>query len=290
MEPIDKFGNEIFPKTFTKMEKNARILLKNGYLESKKKPPNLFLKRNPQGIFYANMRGTKEIPIWENTRPLFHWRFWQNIPKWERRRLIKEELKSLFKSGCPCRLSFELHHNEDFENTSASIDEEKGLFDWDDGYCTICGKDFQDEGSYCSKKCEVDDILKMSPQCEACGKYILSDRKWKDITEYCPDKSQITHSIIDEHHINYKEDETVVLCRSCHIKIHKTSYRNDLKPTDKKLKQNKLENKTCSDCKKAFQPRNIKQVLCSLCLRKIRMQPKQKPIKRYRDWVNETYG
>lgn len=36
---------------------------------------------------------------------------------------------------------------------------------------------------------------------------------------------------LHEHHTNYKDDKTVLLCRSCHMKVHKTDeFRNDLLP------------------------------------------------------------
>ena len=62
MKAIDKFGNVIYPSKFSKLKENGKILLANGYFESKSKP-NLFCKRIPQGWFYADMRGTEEVPI-----------------------------------------------------------------------------------------------------------------------------------------------------------------------------------------------------------------------------------
>jgi hypothetical protein len=40
----------------------------------------------------------------------------------------------------------------EFDKTSAFISD--SFIVWDDGYCKFCKKDFQDEGSYCSKECE----------------------------------------------------------------------------------------------------------------------------------------
>lgn len=67
----DKFGNVIYSSKFSKLKENEKVLLANGYFESTNKL-NLFYKKNPQGWFYADMRGTEEVPIWEDTRPLFY--------------------------------------------------------------------------------------------------------------------------------------------------------------------------------------------------------------------------
>ncbi|RZN14223.1 MAG: hypothetical protein EF812_05975 [Methanosarcinales archaeon] len=58
----DKFGNIIYPSKFQRLKENGKIILSNGYFESKNKP-NLFYKKIPQGQFYADMRGTEEVPI-----------------------------------------------------------------------------------------------------------------------------------------------------------------------------------------------------------------------------------
>src|SRR5690349_17966005 len=105
MIPFDKFGRPIFPSRYVRLQENEMVLLSNGYFESKTSP-NLFCRKLPQGCVYADMRGTKEVPIWADTRPLFYWNFDATIPMWKRRRTIKTELRKIFTAGCPCRLSF----------------------------------------------------------------------------------------------------------------------------------------------------------------------------------------
>ena len=133
----DKFGNEISLSKFEKLLENGKILLANGYFESKYKP-NLFYKKISQGWFYGDMRGTEEVPMWKDMRPLFYWKFNSEILDWERRRLIKKELINLFNSGCPCRLSFSFYDSEEFEHTSSYVDDKEGVFIWDNGYCEFC--------------------------------------------------------------------------------------------------------------------------------------------------------
>ncbi|MDP2925452.1 MAG: hypothetical protein Q8N99_03705 [Nanoarchaeota archaeon] len=94
MIDMDKFGNKIFYSKFQILLKQGNILLNLGYFERKNKP-NLFFKHIPEGWFNADMRGTAEVPIWEDTDPLFYWKFDDNVPFWKRRRLIEEEFHKL---------------------------------------------------------------------------------------------------------------------------------------------------------------------------------------------------
>ncbi len=149
----DKFGNEIYPSVFEKMRANERVLLKEGYFESRNSP-NLFYRKVSEGMLFADMRSTEEVPIWEDTRPLFYWQFNDDVPMWKRRRLIKLELENLFRAESPCRLSFYFYDNPEFEGVSAMMSDDDGVFEWPDGHCQVCGKDFSSEGDYCSKECE----------------------------------------------------------------------------------------------------------------------------------------
>ena len=90
--PQDKFGKPIYSKPFAEILKNGKILNKKGYSESYNKP-NLFYKKTSDGLLFADMRSSDVVPIWEDTRPLFYWKFNSDVPHWKRRRIIKEELK-----------------------------------------------------------------------------------------------------------------------------------------------------------------------------------------------------
>lgn len=82
-----------------------------------------------------------------------------------------------------------------------------------DGYCVVCGKDFQDEGLFCSKQCEeaYGDFGKT--RCQVCGKELTWDQAL-------------------EHHLSYDDDKTITVCRSCHLNIHRGSKLPRLKPQD----------------------------------------------------------
>ena len=99
------------------------------------------------------MRGTDEVPIWEDPTPLFYWKFvneGEKYPDWKKRRILVKKMNRLKEDfDVPTRLSF-------FEEC-----EPDGLFFGyggivGDGYCVVCGKDFQDEGLFCSKECELE--------------------------------------------------------------------------------------------------------------------------------------
>lgn len=74
MKPIDKFGKNIYPHIFKIIISHGKVLSSLGYRESKSKP-NLFFHNTSKITFFADMRGSDEIKIWENTAPLFYWQW-----------------------------------------------------------------------------------------------------------------------------------------------------------------------------------------------------------------------
>jgi len=219
--PIDKFGKPIYSKSFTEVVKNSKILNKKGYSESYKKP-NLFYKKIKDGVFFADMRSTDVIPIWEDTRPMFYWNFNEEVPMWKRRRLIKRELVALFQEGCECRLSFYYYDMEELRETSCYIDSSEGIYEWQDGYCLQCNRDIQSDDVFCSEKCHQGYEDTFKNECKICKRKL----DWKE---------EIGH------HIDYKEDITIIVCRSCHSKIHlsKDPEYMEYKPVNKRAKQEK---------------------------------------------------
>jgi len=210
MIPVDKFGNRIYSETFIILKKYEKILITQGYQESNKKV-NLFAKHTIDGSFYADMRGTEEVKIWSDPSPLFYWFLKQTIPSWYRRRLIKIEMKTLFKAGCPCRLSDDNH--DGIEGESYIVCESEGRYDWPDGYCKYCGKDFHNDGDFCSNKCAGEYTEKyLWKKCEVCK-------------QTKPDNQLI------KHHITYVPEKTIIVCRSCHHKIHRTAQYINLRPS-----------------------------------------------------------
>ncbi len=156
------------------------------------------------------MRGTEIVPIWEAPYPLLYAA--RNSEAWKRRRALGEATKELDELEIPNRLSF-------FETC-----EPGGLFfgpedELQDGTCKLCAKEFNAEGLFCSKDCEVTysqlkemrrEEYKQQLKCAVCGQIL---EFWS--------KNTI------EHHVNYKPEKVVHVCRSCHRKIHA---RHDLYP------------------------------------------------------------
>jgi len=235
MIPYDKFGNQIYRHTFEILRENGNILIKLGYKESSNKP-NLFYLKSNCATFFADMRGTEDVSIWEDTRPLIYWKFEGNFYNWEKRRSIKSELERLFKALCPCRLSFYLFNNIEFENIGFEINEENGIYNWDDGYCLYCGKDFKDEGSFCSSKCKEEFQNSLIRICEVCGRKV---HDWDDfdsikpldkLCTVCNNRMCVHNSV--KHHISYFPEKIIDVHRSCHLKIHRTDSYPYLKPKD----------------------------------------------------------
>lgn len=226
MRAVDKFGNKINNKTYKQMIEYGLLLKEQGYIESKKKP-NLFYKKIDEGIIFADMRGTDIIPIWEDTSPLLYCNFGDDIPLWKQRRILNEE-----KSKCKGRFSFYMDSEPD------------GLMfnDEEDGFCKGCSKDFQDNGLFCSKKCEEEyekkelaKTINRAEICEICGRKIpklFNMEKAEKLLNIKLPKIEIGH------HLNYKEDKRMIVCASCHAKIHhsKDPKYEKYRPKDKRLK------------------------------------------------------
>ena len=235
MIPEDRFGRTIYPKLFRILQENGRILAALGYVESQRKP-NLFLYKIPEGVLFANMRGTPEVAMWDDQRPLSHWKFVDKVAMWKRRRLIKAELERLWKAHCPGRLFFYLYATPEFENTGSDLrDEEQGIYSWPDGFCSVCGKDFRDEGDFCSADCKLKYERSLIVVCTVCG---AEERFWDEpeppgpMDELCAvcNKQQCAHNSI-EHHISYFPEDIISVHRGCHLRIHRTDNFPELKPT-----------------------------------------------------------
>lgn len=201
----------------TELKEIKQILLRSGYKEAKDKK-NLFYRKNELGCFFADMRGTSMVPIWQDSRPLFYYSFKKEGANWGKRRLIKQELENLFKEGCVCRLSHESPiDNEEFEGTSSFYHEDDGIFIWDDGYCKYCGKDFQGEGSFCSPECKTKCLDELKKSCSVCN-----------------EKMDFYTGI--KHHISYFPEKIVFVHLKCHNKIHKTNLYPHLRPNAEEIK------------------------------------------------------
>ncbi len=188
----------------------SRVLKAHSYFESVRKP-NLFYKHTGRAYFwnnnqhwttptfFADMRGTSSVPIYKDTSPLFYAQFTNNPPRWLKTRLASDEFNNLK----ICRECSELDHSD------------YNLQDMENGYCIVCGKDFQEDGSYCSQQCQQAAEHLGKVKCRVCGRVL-------------------EHNQAIEHHLEYAENKTILVCRSCHLKIHRGVKLPYLKPVDKR--------------------------------------------------------
>jgi len=249
MKREDKFGRPIYSDTvWNQMVTYGRILIKIGYSESYQKP-NLFFRKTDDGVYFADMRGTEEVPIWENPNPLSYFKSLKSdLPKWQQEKLRNEERDRLRQAGCECRLSF-------FEESEPDTG----------GLCKECEKmPAKDENSYLCEKCEKklsEEYRKKWGTCRVCGKPI----EFKD---------EVTH------HISYAPWIIVPVHRGCHSKIHASKEYPILKPTQKAPHEDRMEKLVpCSLCEgKARVPIEWEgNAICSKCYNK-EVKPKPSEI------------
>lgn len=197
MEPIDKFGNDIYSHIYDELCEYGARLKQAGYRESQNKP-NLFYFQKTGGVtFFMDMRGTPQVKIWEDTRPLFYWNIELTMPNWAKRRMLKKERGRLLGHRVPLRLSFYAGLGQGF--SSADDNTISNPLGWPDGYCRVCGTDMRADKKYCSEECERD---------------FLPSR----FCEVCEDRLEWDGTI--RHHVSYFPEDIVTVCRSCHNKIH----------------------------------------------------------------------
>jgi len=101
MRPVDKFGNELFPHVFRKLQAAGRQLEQYGYKETN---ANLLFAKSYRIVhFYADMRGTSEVPIWQDPRPMVYWFFRDPVSEEMRARVVAIELHRIIR--VPIRLA-----------------------------------------------------------------------------------------------------------------------------------------------------------------------------------------
>ncbi|MBN2331038.1 MAG: HNH endonuclease [Candidatus Aenigmarchaeota archaeon] len=235
MIPQDKFGNPIYEHIFKVLQENGRVLALAGFKESRNKPNLFFLKDEEKNVvFFADMRSTGDVPIWEDTRPLIYGKFLAEHPEWKKRRIMTGMFQLLLQNGCECRFEDDLlvEHGED-------------------GYCKLCGKDFQADGLYCSKECEKADEETYKDHCAVCGRSL--DRR--DVIR---------------HHVSYKEEKTIPVCRSCHLKIHKSQKMPNLKPDEEDKKKFYERKRNCEYCGQEFKSKKAVERHEKVCYKRYR--------------------
>lgn len=213
----DKFGNPIYNHVYAKLCVIGMRLEKLGYDESTKKP-NLFYKKLDGVVFFADMRGTMEVPIWEDPSPLFYYKG----DALKNRAIIIEEWKILIENGCRPRISFEADEQYMFDRI-----EGLDAFRLVNEVCEFCREKYyveeKDRQGYCSDECQQkahDGYIKVEWKCAeseakkiscaGCGRHPKIQKN-----EYGYPQLET----FDSHHTNYLTDKKVKVCKQCHGKI-----------------------------------------------------------------------
>jgi hypothetical protein len=200
-------GTTIYKKeVYTTLCNNIVVLKQNGCRESVKKPSLYYHKGRKGEVYFADMRGTDMVDIWEDPCPLFYVKFPYNMPYWQRSRLASMEFRGLK----ICRLATDFDSEE---YCVVAVDLGVYMSDSSLGWCDWCSKDFQGDGHFCCAECEqaYDDCH--AERCRICNKKLeYNEGVW--------------------HHLNYKEDITILICRSCHLKVHRGKSLNGYTPVD----------------------------------------------------------
>lgn len=238
-----------------------------GYKESYRKP-NLFYKLVELGHFYADMRGTDVIPIWDDPIPLLYFNFDEDIPLWKGVRIKEKEIAILTKNKCPYRFSYydceaEIEIVYDFEKTEKYFISFHYFYNeiFPDGFCKKCGKDIQKDSYHCSDECRDFELKRLLAcrinDCESACQ--ICKRK---ITRWAPEIMEILGIELPEkgiiHHTSYDPEKTMLICNSCHAKIH---HSEDSKFSQYRPKDNRPQPK-----------REFKLVECSSCFGNTRVQ------------------
>jgi hypothetical protein len=237
----NKDGRPIYNnKTWYRMLEIGKKLERLGYRESNNKP-NLYYKvfdnqnNGDRGLVFADMRGTVVIPIWDDSRPLLYYKnltFMKFLP----------EFISLERAGCHPRVSF-------YEECEPG----GWLFHLDktpSGYCKRCGEDILFKVNWEILREDMFDLYNKGLSahyevnfCDTCRTIEYAKKQYRaentrdyNVCELCG----IGDAELD-HHIIYKTEVKIRICRSCHGKIHKFG-KNFPNPLWKEKKE-KLETK-----------------------------------------------
>ncbi|MFW9890523.1 MAG: hypothetical protein ACFFER_20305 [Candidatus Thorarchaeota archaeon] len=302
MKPVDKFGNPIYSRTYRTLLEIGRKLETIGFRESFTKP-NLFYRKMPIEVddverdvsFYADMRGTDIVKIWEDPVPMVYLDG-RGLPQWLQKRLLGSEVQRLEASNIPHRFSFFHGENDFFEalDRSRNVSREfedfmqhalYQLFEEEDGFCKACGRDFQAGGLWCSDECREKLRTKLYSEhvetlereisglelCAICRTKISSNTSLFEARERFG-LQEVRESV--EHHLSYEEDSTIMICTSCHARIHLSDEpeMEPYRPVDEKpAKSRKYRLVPCKGCdRKARVPVDDERAtaLCYRCKRK----------------------
>lgn len=105
MKPLDKQGRRLFGQTWDRVHHYGTQLVALGYVEHAEKS-NLFVRSYRSAQFYADLRGSNVVAIWQDRRPLFYWRFRRDLDRPTAQRIISIEAART--APVPIRLSLDL--------------------------------------------------------------------------------------------------------------------------------------------------------------------------------------
>jgi hypothetical protein len=79
----DKRGNVLYPRVAAALYEAGRCLCAMGFTQAQQKPWLFVLPIKGIGAFFANLGGTQQVPIWEDSRPLYHWKLDKRVSSYE---------------------------------------------------------------------------------------------------------------------------------------------------------------------------------------------------------------
>ena len=249
MENKDKFGNIISPYIYSKLLATGKKLESVGYTESNKKP-NLFYNPVDSGMLFADMRGTKEVMIWEAPVPLVWAQFNPDTPLWKKNRIQNEMELDLKEVGIEFRHSFYKDVDDSMDLTYYLEEEHRKVFKSDalfeefiddsdedssgpnpskvDGYCIICGMDIHRNTLFCDRCFKIEyyrreanmiyeaykNMASRLKTCFLCSRYIYMYRPKakKLITNYQVKKLLLQYNPVPGlvDHIEYRNKEKTI--------------------------------------------------------------------------------
>ena len=108
----DKFDREMYPRVWRRVQRNAAILQRLGFVQTNEKPW-LFRLQLPKGcgVVYANFGSTQEIALWEDPSALIHWQLKERSAA-EEHALVQQLLQTCRAAGAEVRVSF---YNQQFD-------------------------------------------------------------------------------------------------------------------------------------------------------------------------------
>jgi hypothetical protein len=195
------------------MTENGSLLVSAGYGESRRKP-NLFWRHAGKVRFFADMRGTVIVPIWEDPRPLLYLfpERGTDLAAEDNARLLSEEQGRLYALRVHTRFNF---YQESCDET---------MWDKPQIRLCVCNKEFFGAGEYCSDKCKLAAtkasivyMLASAPFCSVCKRKVVDE--WVAIEAKAVMGVDLASKVV-VHHLSYAPEITAEVCQECHQRIH----------------------------------------------------------------------